>query len=373
MIPRDPQADWQAFCDQLKQAGERLFRADRPDDPLTDAEGLRHLTRLTRIAIERSMENVDPAFPAILQIVDETRKFGCDNPDTIYQVAKIDGGNTYRISGIRGTVDYLSFTTSTGSHARDGATEQTGFLDSTELTVNEDGRFDILLSVERPEHGNWLPINPATTNLSIRQTFLDRSSEVHAVLAIARERQADKPAPVTYGEMCDGLREAGGFVTYCASLFPDWTHSYLRHINDLPPADQEACLRAGGDPNIYFYRSVWKLDRGEALIVRLPSLPPCEGWNLQIDNFWQESMDYRYFTSHINKYTAHYEPDGSIVAVIAHRDPGRPNWLDTAHHSVGHFAMRYIRAEHHIDPATRLCRFEAIDDAIVDLARHHLD
>ncbi|MEY2926133.1 MAG: hypothetical protein RL367_610, partial [Pseudomonadota bacterium] len=115
------------------------------------------------------------------------------------------------------------------------------------------------------------------------------------------------------------------------------------------------------DPNIYFYRSYWQLAPDEALIVHIPRLPDCEGWNLQVDNFWQESMDYRYFRSHINKHSAHYASDGSVTAIIAHRDPGLPNWLDTAGHSCGHFAMRYIRATQHVDPVTLVRQFDALE------------
>ncbi|AYJ85258.1 DUF1214 domain-containing protein (plasmid) [Sphingomonas paeninsulae] len=368
MTIRDPAAEWESFCEQLKNAGKALFRADRPDDALTDAEGLRHLARLSRIALERSLEHVDSQFPTIFQIVDETRKFGCDNPDTIYQVAKLDGRGSYRLSGTRGTVDYLSFTTSSGSHAKEGAVTQTGFLDNKALAVGPDGQFEIILSATQPASGNWLAMTQATSNLSIRQTFLDRRREVRADLTITRLGQSAVPAPIDYAGTVSALGEAHGFVHYCATLFPDWTHSYLGHINALPSADQEACLRAGGDPNIYFYRSVWSLAEDEALVIRIPRLPECESWNLQVDNFWQESMDYRYFRSHINKHIAHYEPDGSVIAIIAHRDPGKPNWLDTAHHRIGHFAMRYIRANEHIDPETRLCTFDTIDAAIAELS-----
>ena len=68
-------------------------------------------------------------------------------------------------------------------------------------------------------------------------------------------------------------------------------------------------------------------------------------------------MDYRYHRSHLNRFTACYDADGGMTAIIAHRDPGHPNWLDTAGHETGHFAMRWLGAEEHVDPETRLCSF----------------
>jgi hypothetical protein len=351
--PAALQAAWTDWLDSLKAAGERLFRDTTPDDPQTAAEGLRHLSRLVRMGLEAQVEFADADFPVIARMVDETRKFGCDNPDTIYQRAVLNGAHRYRVTGKRGTVDYLSFITA--KPGENGRSNQVGHLDSKGLAVGPDGGFEIILSPD-PAPGNWLPIDAGTRSLSIRQTFLDRRLEVPAELRIERLGEAGRPAPLNLEQIKGQLAAASGFVHYCADLFTGWTEGYQAHPNALPPADQEACLRAGGDPNIYFYRSFWRLGPDEALIVRIPRIPECDTWNLQVDNYWQESMDYRYGRSHINKHTAAYDADGGVTAVIAHADPGHPNWLDTAGHRLGHFAMRYVRAPSRVDPATRLCR-----------------
>src|SRR6266545_5298295 len=157
-------ARWERFCDELKVLGADLGRPSTPDDELTVAEGIRHLTRLVRMGLETSVESLGPSHPALTQIVDDTKKFGCDNPDTIYLSAALDGGGTYRITGRRGTVDYLSFTTSAGGR---GAARRTGFLDSSSLVVGDDGTVDICVSAT-PAHGNWLAIEPDTNGLGVR-------------------------------------------------------------------------------------------------------------------------------------------------------------------------------------------------------------
>jgi len=344
---------WNAYLDSLKKASEELFRATTPDDPLTAAEGLRHLTRLTRMGLESAVEFADPDFPVISRMVDETRKFGCDNPDTIYQRAVLNGAHRYRIVGTRGTVDYLSFITARPGEM--GRSHQVGHLDSRMLITDPDGRFEIVLSPE-PADGNWLRLDADTRSLGIRQTFLDRRIEKPAELRIERIGGAAAPEPLTLEAIEAKLTAASGFTLYCANLFTSWTEGYLAHPNQLPPADQESCLRAGGDPNIYFYRSFWRLEPDEALVVHIPRIPDCDTWNLQVDNYWQESMDYRYHRSSINRHTAYGDADGGVTAVIAGRDPGHPNWLDTAGHRLGHFAMRYVRASDHVDPATVVCK-----------------
>jgi len=99
-------------------------------------------------------------------------------------------------------------------------------------------------------------------------------------------------------------------------------------------------------------------------VVNIARIPECDTWNLQVDNYWQESMDYRHHKSHVNKHSAKADPDGGVTVVIAHQDPGHPNWLSTAGHRLGHFAMRWIRAAEHVDPTTRLVKFADLRQAI---------
>ena len=353
-------AVWNGYLDSLKAAGDQLFRATTPSDPRTGAEGLRHLTRLTRMGLLSGLEFADPDFPVLARYIDEVSKFGCDNPDTIYQRAIINPARRYRITGRRNTVDYLSFITATRD--AQGLTLQVGHLDSNALKVEADGSFEILLGGDRTP-GNWLPISPETQSVNVRQTFQDRTRETAAILDIQPLDGLGKPAPLTLEKIKAQMAAASGFVVYCASTFTNWTEGYLAHPNQLPPADQDKCLKAGGDPNIYFYRSFWTLADDEALVVHIPRIPDCDTWNLQVDNYWQESMDYRHYKSHLNKHTARPDPDGGVTVVIAHRDPGHPNWLSTSGHRLGHFAMRWIRAAEHVDPTTRLVKLADFKEA----------
>ena len=87
-----------------------------------------------------------------------------------------------------------------------------------------------------------------------------------------------------------------------------------------------------------------------------PGVDECRAWNLQTDNYWMESLDYRYHRVHVNKHTAHYRADGSVRIVIAGRDPAVPNWLDTAGHRCGTLCFRWIGAEEIVHPTTRVAK-----------------
>ena len=70
-----------------------------------------------------------------------------------------------------------------------------------------------------------------------------------------------------------------------------------------------------------------------------------------------ESLDYRYFTICINKASAHYEEDGSVKVVVAHSDPGLPNWINTCGHSEGTMLWRWYRLKpgaQAMEPACRI-------------------
>jgi hypothetical protein len=301
------------------------------------------------------LEFADPDFPGFFAPSHETGKIGADNPDNLYLMARLRGTNEYRIRGTRGSVPYLSFGTQKGGYETDGRMEQTGFLDGAALQVDRDGRFEVVLSGEK-RPGNWLKMEPGTNAVIVRQTFLDRRREQPAQLAIERIGSAERPAPLTAQRLQQGLSRSAAFVEGTARLFADWAAGYQRHSNALPPADQAVCQRVGGDPNIFYYHSHWRLAPDQALVIRLPRIPECRFWNLQVNNYWMESLDYRFHRIHLNQHTARRAADGSVTIVLAHRDPGHPNWLETAGHDNGTLCLRWVGAKEHVDPQTEVVR-----------------
>lgn len=350
---------WDDFCDALKRAGRQVLRPEAPADALTRAEGWRYLSRLARIGLEMHLEFADPDFPGFFAPSHETGKIGADNPDNLYLMARLNGRNDYVVRGERGTVSYLSFGTQKGGYETDGRMEQTGFIDSKDLEVGADGRFELHLSRER-RAGNWVRLEAASNALIVRQTFLDRKTERPAHMRIARAGSGDRPVPLSPTRLAQGLDRAAKFVDGTAGLFANWAQGYLAHPNQLPPADQAVCQRVGGDPNIFYYHSYWQLRDNQALVVHLARLPACRFWNLQLNNWWMESLDYRHHRVHINQHDARPDADGGVTIVISARNPGHPNWLETAGHDRGTMCMRWVGAAEHVHPATRVVPFSEI-------------
>jgi hypothetical protein len=345
---------WRDFCRALERAGDAVLRPETPDTAFDRAEGFRYLTRLLRAGLEGQLEFADPRFPGFFQLANETIKIGNDNPDNVYHNANVSGRHRYRIRGMRGDAPYLSFGTKGGGYESDGTMTPTGQLDGDALDVAADGSFEVVLSSE-PAEGNWLPMQPSTTQLVVRETFTDRASQEPARLAIVRDGPAGNDA-LDPAALEAALQRAVAFVSGTANLFVDWMRAYAEHPNALPSDDQEKCQRAGGDANIHYCQSRWQLGAGEALVIEAPRIPRRGTWNFQLSNFWMESLDYRHHRIHLNPHTATLEPDGSLRIVVAHEDPGplHPNWLETAGHDRGGMLFRWIGCEEHPPLATRV-------------------
>lgn len=343
--------DWAQFCDTLKRCGDQILRPEAPVSELNRAEGFRYLTRLLRIGLDMHLEYADPDFPGFLVPSHETAKIGADNPDNMYLMARINPAHDYIIEGTRGTVNYLSLGSQKGGYETDGKMEQTGFIDDATLDIGPDSQFKILLS-QKEQSGNWLALEQASNAVIVRQTFLDRQSEKPAQLSIRRASPDAQPEPLSGQRLKTALTNVGQFVQGTSKLFADWAQSYQPHTNELPPADQALCQSVGGDPNIYYYHSYWELAEDEALVIHLPRIPDCRFWNIQVNNYWMESLDYRYVRACINSHSAKLDADGGLTIVLAHTDPGRANWLQTAGHKNGTLCLRWVGAADPVDPTT---------------------
>ncbi|MCX6282773.1 MAG: DUF1214 domain-containing protein [Bacteroidetes bacterium] len=332
---------WDEFCDNLKAAGAALKMPGAPGDAFNQAEGLRYLSRLTRGGLEAFMEYNDPSFPVLRRTAHETIKLGADNPDNYYFNAQISGEFEYRLKGKRNTVHYFGLFTQNGNYGTTGGMAPCAVLQHDEILYEPDGSFEVILSREK-KGKNWLKIEETTSMLMLRQTFLDRFAETPAEVSIENLDGRISPGNITPAMVDEGLKTASMFVGGAALMFSNWARGFREHANKLPLFDPEKSNSAGGDASIIYYHSYWKLAADEALLIEVQP-PECDSWNFQLNNYWMESLDYRYFTICINKASAKYEPDGSVKVIVAHSDPGMPNWINTCGHSEGTMLWRWYR------------------------------
>ena len=201
--------------------------------------------------------------------------------------------------------------------------------------------------------GNWLPMKDGTNQLQIRQTVLERAHQQPATLQLARVDGGSPPAPLDPAQFARGLDLAGGIVVGAISQFLVWTQSFQSHAHEIRELDPKLLTFAQGDPNTRYCYSYWELGPDDAFVVAFTP-PECEYWNLQIGNHWLESLDFENHRTHVNHHTATARPDGSVRIVVARRDPGVDDWLDTAGHARGGLALRFVGAAELPETHTRV-------------------
>jgi len=347
---------WSEFCTALEQAGQQVLRDSAPGTPLDRAEGFRYLARLLRNSLYATIENSDPDRPALQGL--DLVKIGADNPDNVYLSAPVRGTNTYRITGSRGSIAYVSLGSKANRYAKDGTMPSTGELGNDALAVGPEGELEILVSAA-PQPGNWLPMAEDSTMIVIRQSYLDRDAEQPGSYRI--ERVGDPlppPPPYDPAALVRALQRTSLGVMGTAATFAAWTELFMTRPNELPDWGQDMFQRAGGDPEIFYLHGYWRLEPGQAWVIET-AVPACPYWNFQLDNWWMESMDYRHHKVTVNKHTARRNDDGSLTLVVADADPGWGNWIDTTGHTSGTALLRWLGATDHPLPTCRVVDLEA--------------
>jgi len=329
---------WDDFCDRLKSAGRRILK-DAPDDPFDRAEGLRYLGRLTSSFLRNATAEPEPA---TVSLASPSLKIGLDNPDYVYCGAKLDARFEYTLRGNLGDTHLIGFGTYSGALGTDEGLIRDGYLESGDLACDADGGFEIALS-QTKQPGNWIPMAEKTNALQIRQTLLERVIQRPAFMELTRHGDVLAAEPLDPARFTGALDRTGGLIEGTVNQFLNWTAHFASHRFEIRPLPPELLAFAQGDPNTSYNYSYWELEEDEAYVIEFEP-PECEYWNLQIGNHWLESLDFLHYPTHVNHHTAVKNEDGSVRVVVARRDPGVPNWLDTASHARGALALRWVGA-----------------------------
>jgi hypothetical protein len=101
----------------------------------------------------------------------------------------------------------------------------------------------------------------------------------------------------------------------------------------------------GGMSTNLYAGGVAEIEQDEAIIVenRIKLQPQYIGF--QLGNLWGESIEYANQVGSRNGHQSHVDDDGVIRLVIAHRDPGVHNWVDTTGHREVFMSPRWAYSE----------------------------
>ena len=352
-------SSWNDFCDQLKEAGDLIFRDTTPVQDIDRAKGLRLLARNVALGLQFNLDNNDPDFPELLHYFDPIRKQGGDNTDALYVGAPINGQHTYRVSGQRGTARYFAVTVLEDGNTPWGGAVVGNLIDS-EIAVAEDGSFEIIVGPEQHD-GNWIKTTPGSWRLTFRQFFADWENEEPMVARIDRLGELEHDPVLAPAQVQQGLLNSAAWVRdstwYWADMLDKWKVQPNNFLSYRQLDDNAIDATPGGEPLICY----WQVPQDEVLIVRVTP-PPANYWAVEFGNYWWETMDYRYRLCSTNCHHAVLEDNGELILVVAHDDPGLPNWLDPSGHVEGYITLRWMGAQSYPVPHCEQINRDALAD-----------
>lgn len=336
---------WPDYLSILAKAAANLEALADPADPLLRQETYRLLA--LSIAQGYLSTFADPNCPDFVPAVNTIFNAASTNPDFIYYQCAVAGEGVYRVSGVRGDALFVLFDLSAGGlGVMDELGPSTGQFEIDDLTLNEDGSFELFLSAEKPagHEGNWQYMDPTTTVLSMRQAAYDWGRGRDGRFAIER---IDQPlqAPVFDAQqiahrlqrlMAHPRRFAGMWLGHMASQRAKGLY------NDFELDDWAG---KGGVAGQFYYQGLFKLAVGEVLLLETDLPANCLYWNVQLSDPLWNTIDWMNRQSSLNGGQAQIDSDGKFRAVIASEDPGVPNWLDPGPFTEGAIMLRWTKSD----------------------------
>jgi hypothetical protein len=346
---------WQGFCRALETTGTEALAKTLTHDEVDLAEGLRHMARMVQLTLVGSLENKDSRRPYLWPALDPHRKMGGDNPQGLYLSGPINGSDTFRLRGTRGSARWVSIIV-----GQTGPPPYGDALFLPDLDVAGDGTFEVIVSPER-QPGNWLRSTASSNGLLVRQ-FFPTPDDVEPMVLTLENLSNDREisSPLTLDTAVAGIQRATGMYSAMLAMMQGELLDKGTAKNSFKTDVGDPTSTSGGVPGGNAVTARWALEPDEALVVRVTPPKPCAYWDVQVGNGWYESFDYRHRFSGFTCEGAQLGEDGSLTLVVCDRDPGVANWLEAAGHREGHIAIRWQLTEGNLPiPGTRVV---SVDD-----------
>jgi len=322
--------------------------------PQDFAEARRTLMHALLHGLESFLE-ADPARPFFSPFVHQHKKLLGDNPDSRYYTAIISSEHNYRIRGNIAGATYTSFTVESAAEAFEGGIAST--LNDTEFKTDENGNYEIILSKDKVD-GNWMPLPNSATSLTTRHYYERKLSinndRLHHIPLDIENLSPPGPRPSPNdADLATGIRRVATFVKTGVVVMnndnsPPWVSRVPNQF--MPPVkdDTNEKITYAAKDNVYAM-APFVLRPDQALIIR-GKFPKCRFSNIVLWNQFLQTFDYETRTVSLNRSQAEAEDDGSFEIIVAHKDPGKPNWLDTEGRAFGIMFWRFQLPEEEIAP-----------------------
>ncbi len=372
MTPTLPEGllPWSDYVDILKSQEKLLGLTWKPGDEAYRADFYRQLLMNLSYAYIQYFQS-NPEHPEFMPLWNSVYLFQ-PNPDDVYYYAPLDGRRRYRIVGDRGTIHMINFQFGTGMMGmveQQGQSQHSSYLDGKDIAVDANGRFEILLAPEKPDGftGTWHPIREDVDCTMVRMRSYDWGNEVDTRMAI---ECLDAPLQKRRMPIDEIDRKLRGALTLSERLNPLFYGMQNGTLERMGKNRFELIrFEATGLVNQYYWGAVFECGEDEALIIEtdLPAVRPY--WNIQVNDPYFNAVEFVYRQTSLNGHTAHVDGDGRFRAVVAHRDPGVHNWLDTGGFTEGGFFGRWLQCDSAPLPEIRRVTFDEVARHLPDDTR----
>lgn len=247
---------------------------------------------------------------------------GGDNPDNCYRLAGIEHGTHYRLTGFISGIKpaNISFTLT----ANYGTSQTVQTIEDHELDITVDGSFEILIDDKHLEGSrNHLVTQPGVKFLFIRDSMMDWATETPLELSI--ERLGDPNAdPIGVRTMTDRAIEHALNDLYLYFWFQNVWSGLAANTATVA----QSIPGSGGLVTQGISMGSFDLDKNDAAIIDYD--PAGAGYvAVQLTEWLYRSLDYHQIQSSLTAAQSSIDKDGRVRLVVARRDPGVWNWLDT--------------------------------------------
>jgi hypothetical protein len=291
---------------------------------------------------------------------------GQNAPDLFYATCFLDGRQSYRLSGRFG--DCVLILGQVINHLSGHADSKViGNYDFSAFKTNPDGSFEITVSADEHD-GNWMRLSrDCPYHFILFRRFMGDWNDDPGELRIERISEialdhydSDEFDEVTMAHRIDAATK---FLRYLIrdfnlALFDTYIKggAGINHMAYLPGTITSQV----GSPTSNYAMTVFDLQPDEALIIELKPLPDGVYWSLQAGDVWSRSLNFTHRQTSVNMRHAKVDADGGFRAVVAHRDPGVANWIDTTGRNQGTVVFRNYRAMGAPVPATRKVKLSEV-------------
>jgi hypothetical protein len=353
-----------------REAARALLLADPIVHTPDGRAGLDRALDQWGLALAMRVVNADPFRPAVVWNVYNPARhwFGhtylgaavaIDNPDNSNREIPIDGGSIYEIRGQFGTpATQFTIEVVTDFDGYAGIGRTLAALTSQRIEADADGRFVITVGGDAAGRTNHLPSEPGCRTFIFCRDSMADWKQVPTALSVTRIAGPEAPPP----------RDEATIIADIVASMPTWVRFWNGFKDDfLGLPDPNRLVGPIGRPGGwgFLYGGRFRVGGDDALIVTTTG-GGANYTGFQIADPWTISPDPIHRLASLNRSQSRANPDGSTTYVLAARDPGVHNWIDTTGLSEGWMLLRWQGVPPDIDPAALVRSVEAVK--LADLA-----